>query len=390
MASFTAPSTEQIDNIASLAEPVLRNLLVTQCYCELSAVFAERTGRCANWCTFATWASKQAGQTIRQEDLQRTLEAMLKNEPEIEVALLLVHTLDKQTGARQSLDQLRQSTIGMLVNAAANNASDAISRGNKKVFEEIGREFSRFITSCINDAAYVQSNIENFCQQLRTGLPPEGQAYLQDAFGCYYQALFEEDAKKKTELNLLANLQIGLHEQNRLQPEIAEVLNVAAIDLQKVKSKLLGQLFSGSGFWTKFRLFFQRIFNKKTILDKAIESLLERIQQHLRTFLTTHLMTLTLPPRNRLQLGKDLAMPYPADLKELTNPNLLALLSKVDPTTNSLRESGAADWSVLAERMHYIADLFRCYHASNELFDAAFTAAQINAMKSGKLPEGEL
>lgn len=390
MPSFVTPSTVHIDNIASLTEPVLRNLLITQCYFELSAVFAERMGRSANWCTFATWASKQAGQTIRQEDLQRTLETMLKNEPEIEVALSLVHTLVKQAGARQSLDQLRQSTIGMLVTATANHASDAISRGNKKVFEEIGREFSRFITSCINDAAYVSSNIENFCQQLRPGFPPEGQVYLQDAFGCYYKALFEEEAKKKTELNLLANLQIGLHEQNRLQPEIAEALNVAAIDLQEVKNKLFDQLFSGSGFWSKFRLFFQRIFNRKTVLDKAIESLLERIQQHLRALLTTHLMALTLPPHNRLQLGKDLTMPYPPDLKELTNPNLLALLSKVDPTTNSLLQSGAADWSILAERMHYIADLFRCYHESNELFDAAFTVEQINALKNGKLPEGEL
>jgi hypothetical protein len=390
MPSFTAPSAEQIDNIASLAEPVLRNLLITQCYCELSAVFAKRMGQGANWCTFATWASKQAGQTVRQEDLRRTLEAMLKNEPEIEVALSLVHTLAKQTGARQSLDQLRQSTIGMLVTAAANHASDAISRGNKKVFEEIGREFSRFITSCINDPAYVQTNIESFCQQLRPGPPPEGQSYLQNAFGCYYLALFEEDAKKKTELNFLANLQIGLHEQNRLQPEITEALDVAAIDLQKVKSKLFKQLFARSNFRTKFRLFFQRIFSKKTILEKAIESLLERIRQHLRALLTTHLMALTLPPHNRLQLGKDLALPYPADLKELANPDLLVLLSKVDPTPNSLRKSGAADWSVLAERMHYIADLFRCYHASNELFDAAFTAEQINALKNRKLPEGEL
>jgi hypothetical protein len=29
----------------------------------------KRLGPCANWCTFATWASRQAGQTIRGEDL---------------------------------------------------------------------------------------------------------------------------------------------------------------------------------------------------------------------------------------------------------------------------------------------------------------------------------
>src|SRR6266487_3492504 len=127
-----APTIEEIDSIALGADPVLRNLQITQCYCELSSVFAERTGLCVNWCTFATWASKQAGQTIRREDLQRTMGALLKKEPEIEAALSLVATLAKQSGAQESFDQLRQSTLGILVATAANSASDAISLGNKK------------------------------------------------------------------------------------------------------------------------------------------------------------------------------------------------------------------------------------------------------------------
>ncbi len=352
-----APRVEEIDSIASLTDPVLRNLQITQCYCELSTAFAVRMGPVANWCTFATWASKQAGQTIRREDLQRTIEALLKNEPEIEAAL--------------------------------SSASDAISRGNKKVFEEIAREFSRFIATCFSDTAYVQSHVDDFCQQLHAGLPPDGQEYLRNAFSYYYQALFEKDLKKKTEFNFLANLEIGFHEQNRLQPEIAEALNASVIDLQQVKSQLLSKLFSGTNFWTRLRLFFQRLFGK-TLLDKAIESLVHRIQHHLRMILTAHLMTLTLPPDNCLHLGKDLSIPYPEDLKQLSNADLLALLAQIDPTPDSLLESGATDWAILPERMHYIAELFRCYHESNELFDAAFTPEQVQTLKAGRLPEGRL
>ena len=385
-----APTIEEIDSIALGADPVLRNLQITQCYCELSSVFAERTGLCVNWCTFATWASKQAGQTIRREDLQRTMEASLKNEPEIEAALSLIAALAKQSGAQQSFDQLRQSTLGSLVATAANRASDAISRGNKKVFEEIGREFSRFIATCFSDTVYVQSHIDEFCQQLHLGLPPDGQEYLQKAFSCYYQAFFEKEAKKKTELNLLSNLEIGFHEQNRLQPEIAEALNASIMDLQQVKSNLFSNLFSGTNFWTRFRLFFQRLFGKTTLWDKAIESLVQRIQHHLRMIMTAHLMTLTLPPDNHLHLGQDLSISYPDDLKQLANPDLLALLVQIDPTPDSLLESGATDWANLPERMHFIADLFRCYHESNELFDAAFTIEQVKALKDGRLPEGRL
>jgi len=387
MSSFI--TVEQINQIASLNDPVLRNLQITQCYCELSSFFAQRMGGYANWCTFATWASKQAGQTIRHEDLQRTIEAYLKNEPEIEAALSLIATLVKQKGVQNSIDQLRKTTLGIVIASTVGRAGDAVSRGNKKVFEEIAYEFALFISACFNDVALLQSNIDAFCKHLHTGLPPDGQDYLRNAFCYYYQALFENDKKKKTELNLLANLQIGFHEQNRLQPEIAEALNASAIDVQQVKNELLSYLFSGSGFWTRIQLFFQRLFGK-TVLDEAIESLLERMQYHLRIILTAHLMTITLPPDNRLCLGKDLTVQFPDDLKQLTNPDLLVLLTQIDPTANSVAQSGATDWADLGERMHFIADLFRCYHESKELFETAFSPEQTEALKNGKLPEGEL
>ena len=385
-----AATTAEIDRIASLGEPVLRNLTITQCYYELSAVFARRIGPIANWCTFATWASKQAGQTIRRQDLQRSLEAMLQREPEIEAALSLVITLAKQAGAQQSFDQLRQSALGTMLATAATHASDAVSRGNKKVFEEIAREFSRFMAACFSDTVYDQSHIDAFCQELQPGPSPSGQDHLRNAFGWYYRAMFEEDPKKKTELNLLANLQIGFHEQNRLQPEIAEALNASLFDVQQLKKQLLDELLSGINFRSRFILFFKRIAGKTGLLDKAIESLIQRIQFHLRRALTAHLMTLTIPPGNRLHLGRDLSIPYPDDLKQLVNTDLLALLQQIDPTPDSLLESGAVDWANLAERMHFIGELFRCCHVSKELFDAAFTPEQVEALVEGRLPTGTL
>src|SRR6185503_14607571 len=56
----------------AISDSVLRNLRITQCYHELSLAVAERVAPGANWCTFATWASRQAGQTIRREDFVRT------------------------------------------------------------------------------------------------------------------------------------------------------------------------------------------------------------------------------------------------------------------------------------------------------------------------------
>src|SRR5207247_11461508 len=64
-----APSVEDVLRIAAIANPVIRNLEITHCYSRLATAFAARGGEGANWCTYATWASRQAGRTIRGEDL---------------------------------------------------------------------------------------------------------------------------------------------------------------------------------------------------------------------------------------------------------------------------------------------------------------------------------
>ena len=63
------PTVTEVDDIAAIGDPVVRNLRITQCYHELSHAIAARVSPGANWCTFATWASRQAGQTIRGEDV---------------------------------------------------------------------------------------------------------------------------------------------------------------------------------------------------------------------------------------------------------------------------------------------------------------------------------
>ena len=75
--SFSPPTTAEVRAIAALADPVVRNLRITQCYHELAVAVAALTGPGANWCTVATWASGQAGQSIRKEDLPtRALEEL--------------------------------------------------------------------------------------------------------------------------------------------------------------------------------------------------------------------------------------------------------------------------------------------------------------------------
>ena len=90
------PDPAEVRRIAALREPVLRNLEITQCYWRLADAVARRTGTGANWCTFATWASKQAGSTIRGEDAEALLRARLGRRADF------LHPFAEVASARQS------------------------------------------------------------------------------------------------------------------------------------------------------------------------------------------------------------------------------------------------------------------------------------------------
>src|SRR4029079_8714954 len=109
---------------------------------------------------------------------------------------------------------------------AFERASDAVARGNRKGFEEIGFGFARFLHACppCDEGA---ARVESFVDGLRPGDPPEGQRYLRQAFARYERRRLERDPKTRAELAVPANLDLGLHEQTRLHPEIRAALDSA-------------------------------------------------------------------------------------------------------------------------------------------------------------------
>jgi hypothetical protein len=385
-----APTIAEVDGIATLSDPVIRNLRITQCYHELSAAMAARTGLGANWCTFATWASKQAGQTIRKEDLARTLEqALARSTPTTDAAQEVV-VAAQDIGTKREPRQIHESIWAVVDPAAAiDRASAAVARGNQKVFEEIGHEFARFCATCLDDTDWADDQLAQFIDALRPGDPPDGQRYLKQAFARYYQAFFEDDLKARLELLLLANLEIGFHEQTRLQPEIAAALNAAFVNPKTFKRRLLKALFPYRGWLARFRLWLARLFTGPTPFDRAVEALLTEARRLARRFITGHLMSIELADV-RLKLGDDLTAEFPPELTTIVNPDLRALLDQIDPTPDSVRDSGAIDWAELADRIHFIADMFRCYQAIGILFNAPFTPDQVSVLKSGQIPVGRL
>jgi hypothetical protein len=372
----------EVESIAAQSDPVLRNLHITQCYHELSATLAARTGPSANWCTFATWASMQAGQTILQEDLSQAVKAGLPQVPEVSAAVDKVARALKQLGAQRPTLELQALVWDAVHPAAAlNRASEAVARGNLKVFAEIGREFARFEGMCLADQTFEDQTIEGFCAPLHSGDPPDGQGCLKQAFRSYYRSFFESDPKRRAELLLLANIDIGFHEQTRLQPEIAAALAASLVDPREFMDRLLKTVFSHrGGLGALVGSFLRRLFDRLTPLMEDGEILLAAARQQVRRIISEHLMTLTLPHGVRLRLGRTLKAQFPPSLEKITNPELQALLARLDPTPDSLRDTGASDWSDLPERLHFIIDLFRCYQEVPDLLEPPFTPEQRAAL----------
>ncbi len=390
-ANFSIPTVDDVLRIANIADPVLRNLQITQCYHELSAAFAVHTGQVANWCTFATWASKQAGQTIRKEDLARMFERRFVQASSAIQAAGQVTAVAHARGQAVLASPQALALWTQSFTSAIDRAGDAVGRGNKKVFEEIGYEFARFLQFCLPGGQPDDEKVALFCEQLLSGEPPDGQVYLRQAFIHYSQALLEtSDQKVRAELILLANLEIGFHEQTRLQPEIAESLDAGFTSFLEFSRALLGSIFPKNSWLHLAYLYLMRLLGRPTGLDLAIRALLAEMRGLLRQVITETMMKIALPSGVVLRLGEDLAAGFPERLKHITNLELRAFLARHDQTPDSLTGTGALDWADLSDRLHFIADFFRCYQDCYSLFEPPFAPEQVDILKGGRLPKGRL
>src|SRR5262249_36176400 len=153
------------------------------------------TGNAADWCTFATWASRQAGSTIRGEDLLDGFNRHLGRRAWIFAPLASLSRMLLQKGLFQPDTRLGRALSEIHTPFDAfERASRHVAEGNLKVFAEIGREFARFMTVVPIDAREDSYDFLMFVAGLRPGPPPDGQDLLKEAFGHYQHQRVETDA----------------------------------------------------------------------------------------------------------------------------------------------------------------------------------------------------
>lgn len=373
-----------LDRIVTMKDATLRNLLITQRYHDLSLALREAIGPGnVNWSTFATWASKTAGQSIRDEEVPAFVRALAASSPE---AAHHAGVFDRLLGP---FDLRFESLLVMPVTSTLRDVSKSIGEGNLAVFAELAPEFVRFVTTFSGDAAPDEAKLATYLSAFRPG-PPEidGQELLVSAFGAYYRAMFERDAAARARLFLFANCQVGLHEQTRLQPKIAAALDAPVTDV------LEGYLRDALAKCAPTGI----VHHVLAAVETALTPMLLAVENVWQRIATRFLMRLALPFGATISLGEDIPPDgsgeafLPPELRDVLTPEeLVKLLGRFDRARGASDAGSASrDWAVLDDRMNFIVNLFRSRQTDIALFGAPFTPAQTIAIESGRLPDGPL
>lgn len=360
--------------IAKLEAPILRNLLITQRYHDLSQGLATVLGPAsANWSTFATWASKTAGQSIREEEVPPELIEFLEREAQLDARLRRFYArLGPFARFAPRLDPFD------LARAVIQEVARQIAEGNLRVYAELAPLFAEFIALFADPRGRTEQALAAFSSKLTRGAADEGgQDALQQAFQNYFRASLVADESARVELILLGNVQIGLHEQTRLQENIAGALDAPF-------SESVYERFGAAG--PKFLHPLLR-----AVLRSSLRLFASNLLDDWERLATKLLMKLAAPNGDEIPLGRDLA-PERFDplLARLTNAELIAFLSRYDADLTTTRGSAAVNWTVLGDRMRFIGELFRVSQRDPSWFEQPFSDSQRLEIEAGRVPRGRL
>lgn len=366
---FTDP--ERLRSIAEIDDPVRRNLQITQSYHELCLAFAERLhGTDVMWTGFATWASKEAGRFIRNEEVPPILRRFLG--------------LDVRTGWRRFTPWglLRHGIFLRYVRCTVQDVARHVADGNQLVHRRLARRFGQFLATLDATGSLREAAFEEFLRNLDDD--PDLGAEVADAFRAYGQAWRTTDPKLRAEHLLHGNLLIGWHEQQRLQEAIDGALRAPIRRALEDPDRLLTD-------WPIHRRIRSVLAN---VFRRLAAPFIRTFEDEWVQAVTSCLMTLSMPDQV-LYLGDDLPPlatgdMYPQALEEPTLAPLRATLVRFDRTPSTTHGSAARDWTDLGDRMNFIADYFRSRQQSRTVLAQPFASAQVETIHRGGLPSGPL
>ncbi len=284
------------------------------------------------------------------------------------------------------LAQLADDRLFLLepVTETLGTVSESIAEGNKRVYAELAPLFAEFVR-VFRDAGGGQAELDAFTSRLDPRDSQDGgQAPLITAFPSYFKAMSTNDPALKARHILLGNCLIGLHEQTRLQPQIAGGHGRAD---RRHHPQAFG---AGRG---------RRLSHEAPRRRRASARRATSLAQHAWEEIATRtMMSLALPGGAVLPLGRDIPPTaascdfLPQALVDVADPTELSALVKLYDRAKGDSDKGtrSIDWRLLADRMNFIVNLFRSRQQDLELLEPPFSADQRAVFEQRKMPNPSL
>ncbi len=374
-------STDHVQAVLGIKDKVLRNYWVTQTYADLSAGLGTLLGTdTANWCTFATWASRTVGRNLRGEELPVWLQrrvvmsnGMMGLAREASGGVRAIHS---ETRLNRILPEHASDALRKHFGVCA----ESLSKGNTEVFREIAPVASIFLGSFGGadavDPAVARRRVLKACEMATEF---EGVNHLHAGFSLWCDALSEPDATRRSQMTLAGSLELGAHEQNHLQVPIAGSMEMGldqSIDLLKERLEE----------WLDFPPAL------KESIDEALHPLGRALGQRWGE-LMTELLGIVETPDGTLRLDHDVpplpGEPFvPSDLEPIVVDALTDLLGRFDKADQRGRGSRAEDWVNLGDRMNFISNFFVTRHHRRELFEPPLSPEHLAEIEADRAPVG--
>jgi hypothetical protein len=359
--------------VAAEDDDVLRNLRITQTYHQLSNDIIGLIGdRDANWCAFATWASRSVGDTMRLEVIPAFIDLTVGQLPLFDRVLVGVeeHLREARLRLLRPVRDGKEHRLRDLLQYVCHQLGD----GNRIVFLEVGIHWTRFTASFAGGP-----NDEGLAKFVPTVVNDAGQPleHLQNAFVAYHEAMREPDLKRRAEYVLAANCLIGSWEQARLQDFITNAVEAPVAELvEELVREPLDHLVPHA--------------QTHRILERGISRVQELLEDVWRDLATEGVMVCQLPDAD-IALGRDLSpwrhgLFFPSDLQTLSLPDVIDVWGRYNRADANGRHSAASDWLVYADRMNFIVNLFRSRQQDPVLIRCPFTDEQLRMVADGQVP----
>ena len=235
-----APSVQEVRRVAAIANPVIRNLEITHCYSRLAR------GRSRHGATRArTGARTRRGRRDRQAgpSVAKTCSRSSRAGSGRAAGCCIRFATLWRRLLRRGLFQPRDAD-----RAPDGRAAHAVRRvrarqrrGRTRQPEGVrgDRAGVRALPPRVPAGRIVESpRFQRFLDDCGPATRPMGSATCARR-SRITSARLEPDPKARAELAVLANLEIGLHEQTRLQPEIREALDAAYVTQEDLGRRAL-------------------------------------------------------------------------------------------------------------------------------------------------------